>query len=246
MNNTKDHASPMAEIIGPVAAAAIDRYAGSEPPKTEPVFTAEQIAASREANLADRESAFLSVCPPLYQDTDPAMIPDQTSLARVMAWRSVLDYPKRVNPRGLMLVGEPGSGKTRAAWLKIRVAMVKGGCRVKAFDGIGWGLAVSKHLGDPETAEEWVDECCAAHILFIDDCFKARMTEAQEFAIFGVLDRRASKKRPTIVTMNSSGAALASRTAKAAGEGDRFDAIVRRLTEFSDVIQFKRPAATAK
>jgi DNA replication protein DnaC len=145
-----------------------------------------------------------------------------------------------LNPRGLVLVGEPGSGKTRAAWLLIRRSIFAN-CRVITFDGLGWGLAVSSHFGDSETVEDWINGLCCADVLFIDDIFKAKMTEAQEFAIFGVLDRRAAWKRPTIVTMNASGAALASRATDAGGERDRMEAIMRRLGEFSDVIRFAKP-----
>jgi hypothetical protein len=240
-----DHAPksavPMSELADKAKADAEKRMMFVMARMVQPE-TPEEIAEIKKMDRQYRESIFSSLCPPLYRDTTADRIPDQASLAKVMAWKSRprgADGVCRLNARGLTLVGEPGSGKTRAAWLKLHAAMMAG-CRVLAFDGLGWGLAVSSHFGDSGTVEDWIAQCCGVDILFIDDCFKARLTEAQEFALFGVLDRRAAHMRPTILTMNTSGAALAGRTAKTAGESDRFDAIMRRMTEFSDVIQFRK------
>jgi DNA replication protein DnaC len=197
----------------------------------------------KNVRIHEKESRYTCLCPPLYRDTVKERIPDQLALVTALRWHPTIAQPDgvsfAVNPRGLVLVGEPGSGKTRAAWLLIR-RCIFANCRVITFDGLGWGLAVSKHFGDSETVEEWVASLCQTDVLFIDDIFKSKMTEAQEFAIFGVLDRRSAHRKPTIVTMNSSGAALASRATDAGGERDRMEAIMRRLSEFSDVIRFVR------
>jgi DNA replication protein DnaC len=210
-----------------------------DPDSTEPSDEFDFVADRKR----QREAIFLSLCPPLYRETEYKKIPDQQALKLALAWSPVLD--KQMNKRGLIMVGEPGSGKTRAAWLVIHKAVMLN-ARVICFDGVGFGLSVSKHLGDPDTAEEWISTLCKTGLLFIDDLFKAKMTEGQEFAVFGILDRRAAWKLPTIVTMNSSGASLASRSSAAAGERDRMEAIMRRLSEFADVIRFQKPkGATA-
>ncbi len=86
-------------------------------------------------------------------------------LAKVMAWNH--------GPKGLLLVGPTGTGKTRCAWLLMRRLMIDECPRVKYFDGIGWGIDVSKAYGEPETTDRWLDGVCRAEVLFLDDLFKS-------------------------------------------------------------------------
>ena len=70
--------------------------------------------AARDAETARIKEAshrWAKICPPLYAATDPARLP-QESLRRVMAWQ--------FGPRGLVIHGPTGTGKTRAAFLLLR------------------------------------------------------------------------------------------------------------------------------
>jgi len=167
-------------------------------------------------------------CPPLYQQTDPARLPPD-KLKAVLAWR--------YGPRGLLLVGKTGAGKSRCAWQLIRRLTVDEGRHVRAFDGIGWGVAVSAAFGDPQTTETWLDRVCKADVLFIDDLFKVKFTEAQEQGIYGVFERRAAYMRPIIATMNTTGELLLARMTEQ-GRADRGEPLIRRMRDFCQIITF--------
>lgn len=174
-----------------------------------------------------REDAFRRLCPPLYQQTDPARLPQQ-HLAAVNAWK--------YGPKGLLLVGPTGTGKTRCAWQLLR-RLIFSGRRVRAFDGLGWAVAVSEAFGKPDETETWLDHVCTADVLFIDDLFKGKMTEAQELAAIGVFERRTNHLLPVIVTMNSTGRMILDRMTEQ-GRADRGEPLIRRMGEFCEVVKF--------
>ena len=168
------------------------------------------------------------VCPPLYQDTDPKRLP-QGPLAKVMAWSG---------PKGLLLHGETGTGKTRAVWLRLRLANERG-ARFLALDSAGFqeGLYAkfSEGMGDMKC---WLGYLSKLPLLFIDDLDKAVFKEWVASELFAVLDRRARAKLPTIITTNATGPTLA----KLLGRwGIPF---VRRLREYYETVSFgaARPA----
>ena len=174
-----------------------------------------------------RKKRFLALCPPLYQGTDDKLLPPE-QYEDIMAWT--------YGPHGLLLIGPTATGKTRCAWMLMR-RLILDGRSVKAFDGLGWGIAVSKAFGEPATAEQWLDSVCRADVLFIDDLFKAKMTEAQEQAALGVFERRTANLKPIIVTMNSTPDMILGRMSEH-GREDRGDPMIRRMKEFCQVIVF--------
>lgn len=176
-----------------------------------------------------KRTIFADVCPPRYQDSDPNMLPSD-KLASVMAW-----HPNN-DGKGLFMVGKARTGKTRCAWLLIK-RLVSEGMTIRAFDGIGWNLAVARAFGDPSTTEEWLDKLIHPDILFLDDLFKGRLTEAQELAIHGVFERRSAYLKPIFCTTNTNADILASRMSDN-GASDRAGSIMGRIVEFSQVIQF--------
>lgn len=199
----------------------------SQPVAVDSEKEAEWRQRERSREIALREERYRKLCPPLYQHTDPARLP-QDKHRQLSQWK--------YGPKGLALVGPTGTSKTRCAWQLLRRVILEGRT-VRPFDGIGWGMAVSAAFGTPSETEQWLDRVCKVDVLFIDDLFKAKMTEAQELAAYGVFERRASMMLPIIVTMNSTGQMILDRMTDQ-GRADRGEPLIRRIREFCDVISF--------
>ncbi len=197
------------------------------PTAPEPSPEESWIERERQRERERRDERFRNLCPPLYQQTDPAKLP-QDKLAAVMGWQ--------YGPKGLLLVGPTGTGKTRCVWQLLRRLILQGRS-VKSFDGLGWGVAVSAAFGTPDETEQWLDRVCKADVLFIDDLFKVKMTEAQEQAAYGVFERRTNHLLPIICTLNSTGRMILDRMTDQ-GRADRGEPLIRRMGEFCEVVTF--------
>ncbi len=179
----------------------------------------------RECGKSHRLTKFNSVCPNLYQKTDPARLP-QNQLACILAWK--------YGPKGMILLGETGLGKSRCAWQLIRRIMVEDeeSVKIKWFDCVGFGHELSKHYHE-EDAEEWLEDLATCPLVFFDDLGKLKLTERAEVELFGVIERRCSNELPIIATTNDTGDSLAARMTD-----NRGPAMIRRLREFCQPIQF--------
>lgn len=176
-------------------------------------------------NTGRRVVQFESICPPLYQKTDESMLP-KLQLSKAMQWT--------YGPKGLLLTGPTGLGKTRVAWMLIRRLLVKDRAErgFKWFDCVGFGHEIAEHY-KLEDAEQWLSSLSSVPILFFDDFGKLKITERAESELFGVIERRCSKMLPIIMTTNDDGATLASRMTD-----NRASATIRRLREFCEIIAF--------
>jgi primosomal protein DnaI len=178
-------------------------------------------------NKEIRQQYFDKICPPLYRDTDVKRLPAE-AFKRVMGWEPGSEG------RGLYLLGPAGTGKTRCMWQLIERITLTSWTNVRVFDSLVWQIQVSRAFGNPDTTEEWFERVCDAPILFIDDMFKGKMTDAQSHAAHGVLERRSAYRRPTFCTSNVDGDNLSSRVI----EPTTAESILRRITEFCDVVEF--------
>lgn len=184
------------------------------------------------ANQGSRDKYWAKHCPPIYQETVEEKLPQaaRSVLQKLNGWQP--DHGK-----GLVFIGPSRRGKSRLAWYILKRHVLERGIEVKHYDGIGWPLAVAGAFGSPVDTEKWMDSVCQAQVLFLDDAFKQRFTEAQESAYLGVLERRAAYKLPLIMTFNSTAQQLRERMT-AAGAADRFEPIIRRIEEFNHVFTF--------
>jgi len=123
--------------------------------------TARALANSRQHRLDEWER----LCPPDFQNTEPHRLPSPSKLQRVLAWH--------FGPRGLVLHGPTGTGKSRCAWELSRREFLAGrSVRV---------LNHSIHVSYPAlfadggaAVARWADGLVKAEILLLDDAFKAK------------------------------------------------------------------------
>lgn len=185
---------------------------------------------ARQAAETARQRAleWQRVCPPLYRDSDPARLP-QEPLRRVLAW------PR--GPRGLILFGDSGQGKTRSAFLLLR-QLVESGARCEAIHGVAFGDEVTTRLSRFE-GTTWLKRYDRAGVLLFDDLGKEPATERVQTELFGLVERRTAQFRPLIVTTQLAPDELAERYT-----GHVADALIRRLREFCEPVQFQLTKTT--
>ena len=165
-----------------------------------------------------------TVCPAQYRETDTKRLPHQAAFQRVMRWQ--------LGPRGLLLNGPTGAGKSRCAWVMLK-REYENRHRVLAMDhSIGFRYA-ERFANSAAEAASWIDRLASVEILFLDDIFKAKMTDSLEQCLFTVIATRCEEKRPTICTMNDTSDSLKARLSP-----DRGAALIRRLVESSEHVSF--------
>lgn len=129
---------------------------------------------------------------------------------------------------GLILHGETGGGKSRAAWLtfnKLWLRHYPDRClflQMRKFEGL-----IEKGFDDRDHGKV-LDILISCPVLVLDDLGKERLTQRLESDLFAVLDERTSNLRTTIITTNYTGDKLVERFQnKETGV-----ALVRRLRDY--------------
>jgi DNA replication protein DnaC len=208
-------------------------FNGAPPGPTDPARLAQALkeheeylaAGSPEARRARTTNSWETICPGLeYRAADQARLPLPHLSARVLAWQ----YQRR----GLLCVGQTGTGKSMTCWILMRRLFAEG-YRIQAFDGLGWTIAAIAAFRDSEQTEPWISRMCRVDVLFLDDIFRGNFTGSQEIALWGILERRAQAHKPVIVATNATGESMTSK------HGDLMAPIIRRLREFCDCVTFE-------
>lgn len=177
-----------------------------------------RIAEEAERRITVRREAWEGeICPLEYRAINPAKLPNPKLLEKVLSWQ--------YGPRGLLLHGDSGRGKTRCAWALL-AREHEAGRSVKALDSMAGIRYASKFSVSAEAVEDWIEDLIRAQILFLDDIFKVKLTDSFEGAIFSLVDQRIQKQKPTILTSNDTGDTLESRMS-----ADRAKPLLRRLRE---------------
>jgi len=181
----------------------------------------------QDCRAVRKEEQFDKICPVLYQRSDLSRLP-ASQLKEAMEWK--------YGDKGLILLGDTGTGKSRVAWTLLRRVLVADKKEVgfRWFDCIEFGHAIAKHYHE-EDAEEWLYNLAKVDLLFFDDLGKLKMTERAETELFGLVERRCANQLPIIATTNDTGDTLAARMTD-----NRGPALIRRLREFCQIIQFTR------
>lgn len=186
---------------------------------------AERALAWAEQDSSTLRAEWTAICPPLYRQTDRDRLPKALLEA-------VRDFD---GTKSLGLIGKPGAGKTRAAFLALRKMHFQGK-RCAYINGAQFNAQIANKGADfPELrsaanhALQLIRDC---DFLLLDDVGKQRFTEASEQELYGLLEHRNAFLKPIIWTSNSNAKELQGRISK-----DRGDALIRRLTENSTIIK---------
>ncbi len=153
-----------------------------------------------------------SQIPPLYQEAslDNFVVPGPDNpIARreltnvLMSVRNyVRDFPNDARP-GLLLIGEPGTGKTHLAVAAARIILSKGfECLFYDYqnllDRIRAGFDESSH----STAKEAYRDALDAEVLLLDDLGAHRGSDWVEDTITSIITYRCNQQLPLIATTN--------------------------------------------
>ena len=178
------------------------------------------VAAIRQERA--RLDEFERICPPLYRDTDPLKLPCNPEVTKlVLGWV--------YGPKGLVLHGATGRGKTRLAYMLVR-RLVLDGRSVSAFDPLSFAHRVGETFGEYQ-GERFIREQQRVDVLMLDDLGKAKLTERAEAELFGLVEHRIANLKPLIVTTNFVGDKLSDKLSE-----DRATPLVRRLREFNECV----------
>ena len=178
-----------------------------------------------ECIAAGREAVWRKRCPKDYRNTEPTQVPDRKAFETATGWQ--------FNPRGLLLHGETGAGKSRAAWFLLRRLIAEGHVPITFNSG-----DFADAMREVPDLGAWKRRLFVWPLVYIDDLGNGYKTRFWEDVTFHVVCRRAENHVPLIITTQYTGEDL-----MRGSESDiRAAALVRRLREsdFFETIPFEK------
>lgn len=167
-----------------------------------------------------------------YHDTKLERLPDIIAAEKALRWT-----PE--HPKGLLLIGDTGAGKTRTVYLLLLRILLEQGIRpvIKKCAKLRHELArVAK--SDDETARiRFVKELIEAPILFLDDLGQISHSDSFGEALFDIIEERTQRRLPIIATSQVGGSEYVDKFT----DENQGLALSRRLVESCYKVTFTRP-----
>jgi DNA replication protein DnaC len=171
-----------------------------------------------------RNEEWKRICPADFRGTIPQNLPHPHHLEKTLAWR--------YGPRGLLLYGGTGKGKSRCAW-EVMKREFYAGRTIESLNSMAGIAFASKYAASAGEAGKWIIRLITVDLLLLDDVFKSKFTDSFEGALFTIISQRTERQKPIIITSNDTGASLIERMSP-----DRGEPLVRRLREHCSPINF--------
>lgn len=148
---------------------------------------------------------------------------DRSAMEKVLRWD--------LNSRGLILIGESGSGKTSTLWALFR-NLERDGISPQLWTAVDMARELSKYAKNLEEAKHLWN--CG--VLMVDDLGKETITPAASALFWELVDRRYSAQLPIIITTRFTGNDFAERFREPTLGGD----IRRRLKDMCKTVLFEK------
>lgn len=171
------------------------------------------------------------ICPDEYQRTDVSRLEhglgrrgyDTTWLGPALAWQ--------YGPRGLLVAGPTGAGKSRAMWMLLRRLLDQEQRSFAWLNAVRFRSGLQAAARDGAT-ESFVQRLAGVQVLYWDDLGQTHLTAAASEMLLHIVEERTAGRRPILATTQYSAEQLEFQFERP----EMGQAIRRRLNEFCSVI----------
>lgn len=178
------------------------------------------------------------ICPDEYQRTDVIRLEhelgrrgyDATWIRSALAWQ--------YGPRGLLVAGPTGAGKSRAMWMLLRRLLDQEQRSFAWLNAVRFRSGLQAAARDGAT-ESFVQRLAGVQVLYWDDLGQTHLTGAASEMLLHIVEERTTGRRPILATTQYSAEQLEFQFERP----EMGQAIRRRLNEFCSVIVIRENAA---
>lgn len=186
-----------------------------------------------EMKAISRRSRLDAMIPESYRILDldhPGIAKTRSQCEAVNSW----DY----QPRGLLLLGEHGGGKTRSAWALVHRLMTADGIDCQCYHAQDLAGRICEEIDyGADDARRFVLALASAPVLFIDDLGQEEVNRSQQGRVASwflrIIDARLGSGKPMIITTNYGAKRMYEKYGYETG-----GAIARRLRDGCDIVRF--------